>query len=215
MYSPGEYWVVWDPPSFSRNNPPIDVGRIISPMTTFNYSDELKKLTQDRQLAEVFLKGAPTYKVAYLLAVTDEYLTFAEVNSSAQFAGIIICHLNDVESISVKTEYLTVLAGHIQVESVFEKITQSLGQLTDFTFTGFFSAFENQGRIMAITLDNEDEVAGRVMGYNDQVLMLDEYVAGRDHCVARSYYNLNSIIRLSVDVPWLRTISRYLQENNL
>ena len=83
-------------------------------MQQFDYQAELKKIIDGKQLVEVYLHDAPTYKVAYILSANNEYLTFAEVSSSATFSGVIICHLSDVDSVRAETPYLGELAKQIK-----------------------------------------------------------------------------------------------------
>lgn len=176
---------------------------------------ELQSIIKSRQLVEINLKGAPTYKVAYILAINDEYITFAEVSSSASFAGVIICFTEDIESISIDTIYLSELSKQIINDSLYTLAENTIKEVREFTFEGFVSAFKNTSTVLEITTENEVTIAGRVITINNDILLLDEYSSESDRRIARSYFKREVIVRLAIDVPWLRTISRSLVDKNI
>jgi len=184
-------------------------------MQQFDYQAELKKIIDGKQLVEVYLHDAPTYKVAYILSANNEYLTFAEVSSSATFSGVIICHLSDVDSVRAETPYLGELAKQIKDNFIYEQALRDTEGVKEFTFKGFVLAFENTNNIVELTLGNDDTVAGRIVAQDDKVIALDEYTAENDRRLARTYFNKDVVVRLAIDVPWLRTISRSLADKNL
>ena len=184
-------------------------------MKQFDFQAELKKIIDAKQLVEIFLHGAPTYKVAYLLNANNDYLTFAEVSSSALFSGVIICNLSDVDWIGVETPYLGELAKQIVDDSVYKQATEDIKNIKEFSFKGFVSAFVDTKRIVEITDEDETVTAGRVLNQDDKVLVFDEYSAENTRKLARMFFNKNSIIRIAIDVPWLRTIERFLEDKNI
>lgn len=184
-------------------------------MKKLNYQNELKKIINSKQLAEVFLHGAPTYKVAYLLSANKDFLTFAEVSSSAQFAGVIMCRMQDIDSISLDSLYLKEIVKQIPGDSLYQQALQSITGLKKFTFDGFISALENTKTVVEITTENEITIGGRIVGHDDTVIVFDEYAAGNDQRLAHTFFDRTTIIRISIEVPWLRTIARFLAEKKL
>lgn len=184
-------------------------------MKNFDYSAELKKIIEGKQLVEVHLQGAPSFKVAYLLAANNDYLTFAEVSSSATFAGVIMCWMEDVDAIKVETIYLSELSKQIPDGSIHAKARELIKGMKSGTFDEFFASLEKSQTIAEITYENEDTLAGRVMGQTDSILVLDEYYAENDRRFARSYINKDIILRVAVDLTWLRTITNSLVDKKL
>lgn len=183
-------------------------------MKSFDYYQELNRLIKDRQLVEIYLSGAPTFKVAYLLHADADYLTFAEVGSNASFNGVTICSADDVDSVSTGTPYLNQLAEQLD-PAVYKQGLQHASLIKDFSFAGFVSAFAGTNTLVEVTQDNETVIAGRLIAQDDHVLALDEYSTDAPERIARTYISKDRIIRLSVDVPWTRTITRFLSNNNL
>lgn len=181
----------------------------------FDYQDELKKLITAKQLVEVSLIGAPTYKVAYLLSANDDYLTFAEISSSATFSGVILCRMNQVDWISSESLYVDELSKQITDESLYKQATDNIKNFKKFTPSGFITAFAGTSTIIELTDEDENVFAGRIVGHGEQHLLVDEYYAENQQRFARKYFNIANISRMAVDVPWLRTISRSLADKNL
>lgn len=184
-------------------------------MNSFNYQDELKKLIKDRQLVEVSLHGAPTFKVAYLLSANDDYLTFAEVSSSATFAGVVLCRMDDVDSIGTESIYTSELSKRITDDSLYNQALDNIKSIKKFTPSGFVKAFGGTETIVELIDVDENEFAGRIIGSGDKYILFDEYYSEYAQRLVRKYVNAANISRIAVDVPWLRTISRSLADKNL
>ncbi|MBI1872237.1 hypothetical protein HYS10_02330 [Candidatus Collierbacteria bacterium] len=184
-------------------------------MKKFDFQTELKRIIDSRQLVEVNLHGAPTYLVAYILSANDKYLTFAVVSSSATLTGVTICHMVDVDSISIETIYLSELAKQISDDSIYQQALKDVQNIKEFTFDGFASGLENTKTLVEITTDNDDNISGRIAGHSDDILILDEYSSESDRRIRRTYFNRETIVRISLDVAWIRTISRSLDDKNI
>lgn len=184
-------------------------------MNPLNYQSELQKIIDGKQLVEVNLHGAPTYLVAYILSANDEFLTLGVVSSSATFTGVTICRTDDVDSISVESIYLSELVKQISANSIYEQAIDDIKDITELTFDGFAAGLEGTKTLVEITTDNDDNIAGRIVSHNDNVLVLDEYSSESDRRLRRTYFNRNTIVRMSIDVAWIRTIARSLADKNL
>lgn len=184
-------------------------------MNTFDYQDELRKMIDNRQLVEVSFYGAPTFKVAYLLSANEDYLTFAEVSSSGTFSGVILCRMNSVDWIASEAIYLTELAKQITDESLYKQAQESIKGIKKFTPSGFITAFAGTETIVEFTDEDENIIAGRIIGHGKQHILVDEYASEHHERVARKYIDIVGIARISVDVPWLRTITRSLADRKL
>jgi hypothetical protein len=153
--------------------------------------------------------------VAYLLCANEEFLTFAEVSSSALFAGVIMCKLADVDALKTETIYLGELVKSITDDSLYQQAAKAIENISDFTFDGFASGFEGADTLLEIVDENEDTFVGRVMAHDENVLVLDEYYTENDRRFAHSYINFATIIRLGINVPWVRTVARSLADKNI
>lgn len=184
-------------------------------MKKFDYQKELQRIIADKQLVEINLSEAPTFKVAYILNANENYITYAEISSSATFSGVTICRTEDIDYISVNTIYLSELSKQITDNSLYQQAQQNVKSIEVFTPSGFISALEGTKTIVELTTENEVTIAGRITGHDKNTLVLDEYSSESDRCIARSYFNVRIIVRISLDVPWIRTISRSLEDKNL
>lgn len=184
-------------------------------MKKFDFTSKFNNITKNKELVEISLHGAPTFKVAYVLGAAKEHLLFAEINSSALPNGITICQTSDIDFIALDTVYTSELVKRIEGASLFDQAVKEAKPIKKYTFEGFISAFENTKTIVEITTDEEVVYAGRIIGHDDKVLVLDEYSTESDKCLGHLYFNRSIISRLSIDVPWLRTIERSLADKNL
>lgn len=184
-------------------------------MKHFDQLEELQKTKEAKELVEIYLNGAPTYKVAYILHLTPEYLTFAEVGSNTLLTGVTICSTDDIASISTNTIYLDEFTKQISHEPIYQQALNDIAGISEFTFDGFLSQLVKSQTVTELTTENEEIIAGRVAGYTDDIVIFDEYSVENTRRIARTYFNRDLILRISVDVPWLRTIARFLAENNL
>jgi hypothetical protein len=184
-------------------------------MKTFDFKKRMNDAIKNKELVEINLHDAPTYKVAYILGAAEGFLLFAEVSSSATMTGVFLCQSEDVDSVCLDTIYTSELAKQIPGDSLYLQAAKSIENVKKYTFDGFISAFENTKTIVEVTTSDENSYAGRIVGHNDKTLVLDEYSSEIDRYVGHMYFNRSIVIRLSVDVPWLRTIARSLADKNL
>lgn len=184
-------------------------------MKNFNYIDELKEIIKNRQLVEVFLHGGPTFKVGYLLHVNEDYLTFAEISPSATFSGVILCRMDDIEWISSESIYLDELSKQITDSSAYDQALRNIESIKKFTPSGIVEAFSGTKKLIELTSEDETVIAGRIIGFDKQYLLVDEYYAEYSQRFARKFINAVMIIRMAIDVPWVRTIEHSLSEKSL
>lgn len=184
-------------------------------MSAFDYQAELQKMIENKQLVEVSFYGAPTFKVAYLLNVNEEYLTFAEVSSSATFSGVILCRMNSIDWIASEAIYLDELSKRITDDSMYQQAQENIKSIKKFTPSGFLSAFAETQTIVELTDEDENIIAGRIIGYGKQHVLIDEYASEHHERVARKYVDVVGIARIAIDVPWLRTIALFLADRGL
>lgn len=180
-----------------------------------DYQHELKRLAENKQLVEVNLQGAPTFVVAYLLSASEDFLTLAVVSSAGLLSGVTIVRASEVDSLSVESLYLAELMKQIDQKAVYNQALEDVKNIKDFTFDGFAEGLQNSKVLVEITTHNEDTFSGRVVGYNAEVIALDEYSIDSDRCTKRTYFNRETIARISLDVAWIRTISRSLADKNI
>lgn len=184
-------------------------------MNTINYQEELQKLIDTKQLVEVVLQDLPSYLVAYILAANAKYLTLAIVSSSATLTGVSIVRTSDIDSISIESIYLSELVKEIKDDSVYQRALDDIKDISEFTFAGFSESLEKSKTIVEITTNSEDSFAGRLVGHDDDIFVLDEYSTESDKRVKRTYFDQATIARISLDVAWLNTIARSLAEKNI
>lgn len=184
-------------------------------MKALDYQSELQKIIDAKQLVEVVIHGFPPFIAAYILNANDEYITLAEVSSSATLAGVMILRASDIDYISVETLYLSELIKQIKDDTVYRQAIVNVQNIKDFTFNGFAQCFEDSSTLVELTLYDEDIIAGRIVGHNDKILVLDEYSTHSDRRVRRTYFNFDSVSRITLDIPWIRTIARSLADKNI
>lgn len=188
---------------------------IFANMNEFSFQNELKNIVDSRQLVEMVLDGEPDYRVVYFLSADENFVTFAEINSAAGYVGVSICRMADITSISVDTIYLSELTKQIQGDSLYLQAKKAVESIETFTPSGFISALEDTKTVVELTTHARESIAGRIVGHDDTVLVLDEYSSESDRRIARTYFRFPEIVRIAVDVPWLRTISQSLLNKNL
>ncbi|PWU24137.1 hypothetical protein C5B42_00550 [Candidatus Cerribacteria bacterium 'Amazon FNV 2010 28 9'] len=183
-------------------------------MKKFSFKDELQKIVSTKQLVQVHFQDDPSqFKVAYILAVNNDFITLIEVDSSAAFDGVCIYPMEDVTAIKVDSLYVGELAKRVS-DSIHAMALQEVKNVKKFTFEGFISGFENSKTVVEISYEKDDGRAGRIIDHDNEVVVFDEYREEGANRLARAYIKLDSILRISVDVPWTRTVSRSLIDKN-
>src|SRR6185369_4558171 len=136
-------------------------------MKNFNYQDELQKIIDNKQLAEVRFHSNPGgFKVAYILNTNAKYLTLAEIEPKATLDGVCVYLMTDVYSIKVGTTYVNTWSKKITDESQYEQALKDIEGITDFSFEGFISRFENTDTLVEILLENTETLAGKIVAHD-------------------------------------------------
>lgn len=185
-------------------------------MNNFNYFNQLKEFEAEQTLVEVHLIDAPDMKVAYLLASNEEIIYFIEVGSDGGFSGLVLCYMENVESIKVESLYLEALSKQISKADVFQKAETYYRYQTDkWSFSDVLNYLQDNKFLVEVVDQNEKAIVGRVVAQDEMVLVLDEYYAENDRRFARAYINKNNITRVSYGSRWLNTIAQSLVDKNL
>lgn len=184
-------------------------------MKHFDQLEDLQKTKEARELVEIFLNGVPTMKVAFLLHVSPEYLTFIEVSPEATLDGVTVCKGEDIDSISTDTIYLREFSKFHSLDEVYQQGLQSMSGVKEHTFDGMYAYLEQTAVVTQITTYSEETVTCRIVGRTDNILIFDEYAVENKERIARTYFDSDKISRVTIELPRLRLISRFLAENNL
>ncbi len=185
-------------------------------MKNFNYQNELKKIVENKQLVQVYFHDTPSdYSVAYLLSADDDFITLAEIANTAAFDGVTIRHMSDVDIIKPDTIYLNELMKQITDDSLYQQAMKDVEGIEKFSFDGFISGLENTGTIVEILSTNGDNFTGKITGYDDEVLILEEYRSELPRTLSRAYIRLKVVAQISVDIPYLRIIARALADKSI
>jgi hypothetical protein len=184
-------------------------------MKNFSYHHELQKIIDNKQLSEVrFYSNPGKFSVGYILSANDEFLTLAEIDPKVHLDGVSVYRTEDVCSVKVETTYLGKFGKKIKNDSLYQQAIKSTEKMKKFDFEGFISTFIHTDTIAEIHTDNTESLAGKIVGYDGEVLAIDEFDDKGRHS-ARTYIKLALVMRLSVDVGWTRKISRSLANKKI
>ncbi len=179
-------------------------------MQKFSFQAELQKIISSKQLAEIRFQSKPDlFNVAYILSANEVYLTLAEIDPKAHFDGVCIYQVSDLSSIKVDTEYLKKFGKKIKDDGIYQRAIQGISTVKEFTFQGFISAFENTDTYVEILCGRQDTPAGKIVGHDEAVIVLDEISGKKQTSFTKTYIVRSTITRLSVDVPWVNKITQY------
>ncbi len=183
-------------------------------MKKFNYKDELNRIISSKQLVEVNFRGDGEHAVAYLMGANDEYITFARINNDANLQGVITCLSRDLESIQLETNFIYELSKFINGDTLYKEAASILKDVKKFSFEGIVSAFvDTQMPIEVTTVDN-DNFSGRVVGFDEMAMVIDEYYPQDHGRFARTYLNPSLIRCITVGGAWLKIISRSIEDKS-
>ena len=180
-------------------------------MNTFRFQDEVQKIIDAKKLVEVdlLLGGKFDHFIAFLIHVNDDYLTFARVSNDVTLQGVTICRMESLESIQTETGFVRELRKSLPDDTLFKESLKEVQLVKDFTFQGFTSAFVDTDRVLDVTSENEG-FTGKVIAYDESILLLDEYYAEDEERFARTYINPAIITTITVGGTWLKLIERSL-----
>lgn len=180
-------------------------------MSNFNYQDELKRLIKNKELIEVDIRDDDERRTSYLFSINDEYLVFARVTNDATLGGVTICLTRDLGAIQTETRFCKALAANIKGNSLYDEALQYIQQVRQMNFRGFISAFKGSRTLLDIQTI-EGSFAGRVIDFDDDILVLDEYYVEEGLKASRTYLNQSSITSITVGSSWLKVVSSALPD---
>ena len=112
-------------------------------------------------------------------------------------------------------DYLSEFEKQLPDTSIYDQAMHYIESITAFTFDGFAESLENSKTLVEITTQGDNNYAGRIAGHSDDILVLDEYTTESDKRLKRTYFNRETIERISLGVAWVRTIERFLADKNI
>lgn len=110
--------------------------------------------------------------------------------------------------------YLIELAKSCDIGAIYNQALEHLSKINEFTFDGFADGLQGSNNLVEVTTYNEDNYSGKIVSYSDDIIALDEYSTDTNRRLKRTYFNRETIARISVGVPWIKTIARSLVEKN-
>jgi len=69
------------------------------------------------------------------------------------------------------------------------------------------SALQNSGHVSEIICEDAEVLVGRIVGHDDEIVAVDEFVKKSQKSFSRAYANVKNIRRISLGIPYLRKIS--------
>lgn len=185
-------------------------------MNKFDFQSELKTIIDKRQLVEIDLNmnGKLDHFIAYLIDVNEDYITFARISNDLALQGVTMCLLTNVQDIQVETKFVAELRKGISDDSLNEEAKKEVENVREFTFKGFFTAFEGTETLIDINLEGAG-FTGRVVGIDDSVVAVDEYYAEESTRFSRTFINPLTLVSVTVGGTWLKIIARSLVEKNV
>jgi hypothetical protein len=176
-------------------------------MSSFNYITEIQKIIDSKELVEVRVYSNPgMFNVAYVLGANQEFLVLAEIDPKANLDGVCVYQMENVISIKQKTPYLAKFSQKISDQSQYNQAYKDFELLTDLTFEGFIADFEGKDAIIEVLCDEGETVAGKIVAHDEHILVLTELDSKKGTTEGTTYLNKDAIIRLSVDVPWIKKL---------
>lgn len=180
-------------------------------MNKFSYQNALKEIIDNRQLVEINVRDDDERSTAYLLDINDEYLVFARVTNDATLGGVTICLVSDLESIQTQTRFAEALSTLVKSDSLLKEAQQYLKSVKKTSFKDFVSAFKDDQALVDVkTIDSA--FTGRIIDFDNQILVLDEFYIEESVSFARTYLNPSTITSITVGGSWLNVVSRSLSE---
>ncbi|MEX0895927.1 MAG: hypothetical protein WDZ94_03230 [Patescibacteria group bacterium] len=184
-------------------------------MKKFNIQNELKQIIENKKLIELDINGIEDLIYGYFLKANEEYLALAVINSNGMLVGITMCRMEDVNLISTESNFINEMAKLVDRDNVYAQVLKEIENIIEFTFIGFASYLQDTKTVAAVTRNNQENIEGRIVGFDENFMVVDEYAAGKDKKVARTYFPFDDITRISIGSTLLKATSRYLAENNL
>lgn len=183
-------------------------------MQQFSYQAELKKIVESKQLVEISFSHEQDI-VAYILRASDEFITIAEVSASTTLLAVSTYRLSEVELIKTESLYLDRFSPQVTDDSLYQRAQAAIAAVEDCSFDSFLKAFVHTEGFVEVIKENGDSLQGRVLEYDDKVILLEEYYTQSDRRFARSYINRNLVYCLAVDTPRLRILTKSLAGKRL
>jgi len=177
-------------------------------MKKFNFQKAIQDIVTNKQIVEVRFAGSSSgFKVGIILSADKQYLSMIEVGTKGQFDGVCIYRMEDVSSIKTDTLYSSKLLKLLDVTSLYETALSNIEELKEHSFRGFLSALQNSGHVSEIICEDAEVLVGRIVGHDDEIVAVDEFVKKSQKSFSRAYANVKNIRRISLGIPYLRKIS--------
>lgn len=175
----------------------------------------IRSWIDDKKLVQIWNRENPQdYSIAYVVNFDDNYLTLAEISTAGIYMGIIVCHLDEINSFETDSLYLAALSKSISVSNVYQQIEKHLSIVKNWTFNGILNDLKGSETLIGLIAIN-DTYAGRVIDVSGEVVILDKYECENNRCVGRVYLKTNDLIEINLYRPWLNVIQSALTEYNI
>lgn len=152
--------------------------------------------------------------VAYLLRASDEFITIAEISASMTLLAVSTYRLSEVELIKTESLYLDQFFKQVTDDSLYQRAQKAIELMNGCSFDEFFQSFTHTDTFVEIVKENGDSLQGKIIGYDDKVILLEEYYSQFERRFARSYVNRDIINCLAVDTPRLRILTKSIADKN-
>jgi hypothetical protein len=184
-------------------------------MKTFNVQHELSQIIESKQLVEIDLEGVDQLIYAYILKANEEYITIAVINLNGMLTGVTMCRFTDVNLFSTGNNYSNELTKLIDADSIYRQTDTAIEKIDRFTFEGIAAYLEDSRTVAMVTRDNQENIVGRLAGFDDEYIVIDEYVGGRNSKLARTYFPITDISQITISTALLNATNNFLAENNI
>ncbi len=181
-------------------------------MTTLDYQNDLQNIINNKQLVEFDLTSEENV-VAYILRASTEFITIAEISASATLLAVSTYRMSDVQRMSADSIYLNEFAKQLPGDSLYQQASIDIEKMNGTSFDAFLEAFLNVQTYVEVVKENGNTFQGKIVGYDDNIVALDEYYAQYEKRFARIYINRNIIMCMAVDTPRLRVLERALKKS--
>lgn len=184
-------------------------------MKTFSFQDELQKIIDGKELTAVRFYVTPEeFKVAFVLHSDQEFTTLAEINELGEFDGVCMYRTEIICSWSTDTPYLNKLKKILN-PSALDQAVKDISPVKEFTFHGFVAAFENTNTLVEVAYKGNFKPAGKIIGHDEHALALVEIDENYTDPIAHSLIHFASVVRLSIDIPYMRETAAAFQKEKL
>ena len=177
-------------------------------MNKFSFARELQSIIDNKSLVELYLKDTADFEVVYILGSANACLVFAVVGSAGDFRGLTVTPWSNITLFKTDTLYLKAFEGKINQKLIWNEIEKSFFLVKSYDLLEWLKQLNQLNKIVAITDQSLNDVAGIITAYDDNLLVLDEYTSEYHTKLAHAYLKINDVQKLTIDAPWLKTIEQ-------